>query len=287
MAGGLRLAAVGSDRRVRARLNVLLSCMERDGLSVALASNLKCDTVVISQCGECSRTEVTLQNGALVKLICTDERGLTKSRNMAIDESEADICLLCDDDETFIDGFEDKLIRAYEKLPAADIVIVRMKNVPCGFGKKARELTKRELFSVSSWQISFRRKSVVEAGVRFDELMGAGTPNGAEEELKFLTDCKKAGLRIFYAPVTVASVAQQSSTWFKGYDERFFENRGATTRYILGFFPAMAYGVYYIVKKRDLYKKDISPFKALKVIFKGIFENKIAEQKKEQEKWRR
>lgn len=114
---------------------------------------------------------------------------------------------------------------------------------------------------VSSWQISFRRARILDAGVRFDELMGAGTGNGAEEELKFLTDCEKAGLRIYYVPALIASVAQTESTWFHGYTETFFENRGATTRYILGSCLAALYAVYFVIRKRSLYRDSISPEK--------------------------
>ena len=114
-----------------------------------------------------------------------------------------------------------------------------------------------------------------------DELLGAGTGNGAEEELKFLTDCERAGLKIYYAPVEIASVAQAQSTWFGGFTETFFENRGATTRYILGFPLAVLYAVYYVLTKRMLYKKDISPAGALKATFRGIMKNKITKQKRQ------
>ncbi len=33
--------------------------------------------------------------------------------------------------------------------------------------------------------------------------------NGAEEELKFLLDCQRAGLRIYYVPTGIAAVGSQ------------------------------------------------------------------------------
>ena len=39
----------------------------------------------------------------------------------------------------------------------------------------------------------------------------------------------------------IADVAQTKSTWFKGYNEEFFVNRGNTTRYIMGYVPALVY----------------------------------------------
>ena len=109
-------------------------------------------------------------------------------------------------------------------------------------------------------------------------MLGAGTGNGAEEELKFLTDCEKAGLKIFYVPVEIATVAQEESTWFAGFNEQFFENRGATTRYILGLPMASVYALYYVFKKKKQHHFDLSIVKALQAIFRGILENKISKQ---------
>jgi glycosyltransferase involved in cell wall biosynthesis len=205
----------------------------------------------------------------------TKERGLTRSRNMAIAKSDADICLLCDDDEEFVVDYEQNILAAYERLPQADVIIFKMVNRPASFSDKVQELKFPKTMKVSSWQISFRRESLLRAGVRFDERMGAGTGNGAEEELKFLTDCRKAGLRIFYVPYAIASVAQAESTWFAGFNEKFFFDRGTTTRYILGAPLAVLYGVYYVLRKRSIYAEQISMMGALKAIFRGIKENKL------------
>ncbi len=137
-----------------------------------------------------------------------------------------------------------------------------------------------QTMKVSSWQISFRRQRLLDANVRFDPLLGAGTGNGAEEELKFLTDCEKAGLAIYYVPVEIASVGQEQSTWFRGFTGEFFENRGATTRYILGFWLACGYALYYTLRKYSLYRKEISPWAALKATLRGIWKNKIGKQAK-------
>ena len=60
--------------------------------------------------------------------------------------------------------------------------------------------------------------------------------------------------------------------------EAFFYNRGATTRYILGVPLAVAYGLYYVLKKRQMYLPYITPAGALRAVFRGIWENKIGKQ---------
>ena len=76
----------------------------------------------------------------------------------------------------------------------------------------------------------------------------------------------------------IASVAQEESTWFDGFNEKFFYDRGATTRYILGAPLAAAYGLYYVVRKKAMYQNTITPVKALGAIFRGMAENKITKQ---------
>lgn len=261
------------------KFNILLSCMHQSDMSLINASNINSETVMINQCDE-QKTVVGVIDENKIKMICTTERGLSKSRNMAIKNSEADICLLCDDDEVFEDGYERRILNTYKDIPDADVIAFKMKDMPSHFPDKVKKLKTPDLFHISSWQISFRRGSILKSGVLFDELLGAGTGNGAEEELKFLTDCKKAGLKIYYAPVAVATAAQKKSTWFSGFNETFFENRGASTRYILGFLPASLYALYYVLTKRNLYNKDISLPCALKAIFKGIKKNKITKLKR-------
>ncbi len=262
------------------KLDILLSCMNQTDNSLIEASKITGDAIVINQCDRNDCCQIKTEKGT-VKVFSTNERGLTKSRNTAIEKSNADICLLCDDDEVFVENYYEIITDAYKKLPTADVVIFKMANRPPSFKDKVIRLKFPKTMKVSSWQISFRRESLIKAQVFFDELLGAGSGNGAEEELKFLLDCQKKGLKIYYVPEVIASVGQTQSTWFKGFDERFFENRGATTRYILGPVVSTVYAFYYVLAKRNLYKKDISPIRALYCILKGIVKNKIAKQKSE------
>ena len=85
-------------------------------------------------------------------------------------------------------------------------------------------------------------------------------------------------MTIYYVPEEIACVGQEVSTWFAGFTEPFFENRGATTRYILGLGMASVYAVYYVIRKKGLYQGQISPWDALHATFRGIRENKITRQ---------
>lgn len=255
-------------------MDILISCMYQKNMDIVSKSHIKSNTIIVNQCDYESYSKKIMPYGT-IQMFSTKQRGLTKSRNMAIQKSKADICLLCDDDEIFQDDYVKKVLNAYNELPQADIIVFKMANRVPSFKDKVMEIKFPMTMKVCSWQISFKRQSLIDANIKFDELLGAGTNNGAEEELKFLTDCRRVGLKIYYVPSVIASVGQNNSTWFHGFNEKFFRDRGNTTRYILGLPLSIAYAVYYIIKKYDMYKQDISFKDALKSIFQGIKENRI------------
>lgn len=263
------------------KFEILLSCLNSDVMEIIRNSQIKSDVLAVNQCDNDSFLHFS-NDCCNVKIYNVNDRGLTKSRNFAIKHSAADICLLCDDDEKFRKGYQRKICRAYEKIKDADVIIFDIGNRPARFPKKVRRLGYFDLFKVSSWQISFRRKSLLSKGILFDENMGAGTPNGAEEELRFLTDCRKAGLNIYYVPAVIADVAQEKSTWFTGFDKTFFVNRGNTTRYIMGLPLSVLYAFYYAFAKRKNFGENMGFFKAFYYMCLGIKENRLKKLKEKQ-----
>lgn len=260
------------------KIDILLSCMNQKDACILDNSGILGDAVVVNQCGTYGARIFSTAYGT-VRWIDSGRTGLSVSRNTAIAASDADVCLLCDDDEVFMPDYREKISRAYQILPQADVIIFK---IP-GWGhypNRVMPLRFPKTMHAASWQISFRRRRILNAGIRFDELLGAGTGNGAEEELKFMRDCEAAGLKIYYVPWEIAEVNHRESTWFSGFDETFFYNRGATTRYILGFPTAAAYAVYYVIRKRPLYRRTITPWQALKAAFRGIRDDKISKQAK-------
>lgn len=262
-----------------AKTEILLSCMFlSDSKEMIKRSHITSDTVIINQCDEENYKEENICN-ALLRTFSVTDRGLTKSRNLAILKSQADICIICDDDEIFNEGYEKAVSSAYDALPDADIIIFDMVDRPLKWGNSIKRLGYIDLMSVSSWQITFRREKLLASGVLFDENMGAGSGNGAEEEFRFLTQCRKAKLRIYHYPFRLASVAQTQSTWFKGFDEEFFVNRGNTTRYIMGLPLSVLYAAYYAFAKRKQLS-GMSMLRAFSYTVKGIKENRLTKLKK-------
>lgn len=255
-------------------LEVLISCMNQSDISLVEKSKITTDVLMINQCNTDGEFFAEKDNQRIRKLD-VNQRGLSNSRNLALDNAIGDICLICDDDEEMQPDYKQTIERAFEELPQADIIIFLVKNHACKLKKKIYCLSKLDCLKVCSWQIAFRRKKILDAGIRFDPQLGAGTVQGCGEENKFLLDCLNAGVSIYHHPSHIASVKQEESTWFHGYNKNFFYQRGVVTTYMLGRSLALLYAFYYVVRKRSMYKQDCSSLMALWCLLKGIFSNEL------------
>lgn len=266
-------------------LNILISCMHQDK-SIIERSNVQSDVVVINQCNEDKREEFKFlnKNGRECKalFISTTERGLSRSRNMALRNAWGDICLICDDDETLYDDCEEKIMRAYKEHPEAGGIAFSLNRVDSGkqYPKEEGVLGFRQILRTSSLQITFKRKQLFKQGdkslcIEFDVLMGSGTGNGGGEENKFLFDCKKAGMKLHYVPYVIATINPSESQWFSGFDEKQLRNTGWTSRRMLGIFIGFFYILYFWFSHRQQYKeKGISMLCAIRFLMKGFFETR-------------
>ena len=257
-------------------LNVLISCMFQVDKSIIERSNIQSDVIVVNQCDCNSIEEFDFVNkkGAIchVRFISTTERGLSKSRNMALRNAWGDICLICDDDEVLADDYEKKIIEAYLKYTDSDLIAFALirADLKKTYPEKAKFLNFKQILRTSSQQITFRRRSLVEHGIIFDEKMGSGTGNGGGEEIMLMLLSKRCGLKLLYCPSIIATIKPSSSQWFHGYTERYFENLGWTDRRILGPILGFLYLIYWPIFRRSVYSKDgLSVYRAIKCSLKG------------------
>ena len=253
---------------------ILLSCMHQD-VSIIKKSNIKANAIIINQC-DCEKKEyLKIENNNVCCFVSTKERGLSKSRNMAVRESRSDICLIADDDEKFCDDLEDKVISSFRDNPNFDVITFNVTNGNKKLIDYNGKIGYIKALMTSSWQIAFKRKSILEKNISFCEKMGSGTGNGGGEENKFLYDCLNSGLKIKHLPITIASMSPlRKSLWMNGFSEKFFINRGWATKQYLGRLGAVLYALEYCIAKHNKYKNNISFFKAFKCCLQGIKENR-------------
>lgn len=261
--------------------NLLISCMHQKDASIIERSNVQSDVVVVNQCDKDSVEEFDFVNKkgrkCHAKFICTTERGLSKSRNMAIRNAWGDICLICDDDETIADDCEEKILRAYSENPDAALIafaLIRKDNGKI-YPKEKRSLGFKQILKTCSLQLTFSRDLIKTNHIWFDEKMGSGTGNGGGEENMFMLSIRRKGLKMLYYPQLIATVNPGASQWFQGYTKTFFENLGWTDRRIFGTSLGLLYLFYWIIFRRSKYAQDgLSTFQAMKYSLKGFISNR-------------
>ena len=248
-------------------LDVLLSAMNLENYHYIDSLFVTGNCVIINQCDKECIQDIK-EDGRHITYIETKERGLSKSRNMAIQMSTSDICILCDNDVEYHTEYEKIILKAYEDHPEYDIILFHVNSEldPMPHYKSARPLNYITCLKGKSYEITFRRKRV--EGVYFDERIGAGTVFGQGEENAFLYACLRKGLKLYYIPTEIASLRYEESTWKTGFDKTFFISRGAS-------FEAMSHClsilliIQYAIRKYKLYYKEMGMWDAFRYMFLG------------------
>jgi|L827metagenome_2_1110789.scaffolds.fasta_scaffold00119_5 glycosyltransferase involved in cell wall biosynthesis len=261
-------------------LEILLSCMYQNNADIVCRTNITTDALIINQT-DFNRNDV-IQNGKqTIRLYNTVERGLSKSRNMALRHASGDICLICDDDEVLRDGYDTIIFQAFKKLPDAAVIAFDVENKSTRLKPNIQRVGRLRALKLASYQLAIKNEQIMRANIGFDEYMGAGSGNGSGEENKFLWDCIRHKLNVYYVPETIGQVCHGPSTWFFGYDRKFFYQRGASTRHMMGLIPSIFYGLYYLTAKHSMYGETLGFLSAARALFRGIYENPIQRQIKE------
>ena len=213
-------------------VEVLISTMhkEKDEYSLLDYMNIQTNAVVINQCNRCDK-KVFNHNGNKIIWIDTTERGLSKSRNKAIANASSDICLLADDDEILLDGYKDIIEKAFYKHQDYDLIRFKIRGIEKNFKEyqiKPCEINMRLSLKISSVEVAFKRKTIVDKALIFDELIGAGTEFLMGEENAFIVDYLRKKCRAWYEPVEIAKLHVGNSSWFTGFNEEYYFARGAS-----------------------------------------------------------
>ncbi|MBE5777394.1 MAG: glycosyltransferase [Clostridiales bacterium] len=210
------------------KIEVLVPTMHRKDMQIAEKMNLQTDAIIINQT-DTHGYEVKETDKGRIRFYSFAERGVGLSRNSALMRSDADICVLADDDMVFHDGYEETVRKAFEDHPEADVIIFNLDSTD-GERRSNEKAFRVGLFNYMNYgaaRVAFRRKAVTFRGVSFNLNFGGGTEFQCGEDTLFLRDCLKAGLCMVAVPQSLAVlVDDRPSTWFKGYTEKYLIDKG-------------------------------------------------------------
>lgn len=262
------------------KFQVLISTMNlksnKENIELIKKMNITTNSLTINQITEEKIQEFNQTKGSN-RVISKKEKGLSKSRNLAIEESNADICLFADDDLIYEQDYEKIILEGYKKNPKADVLCFLVES-----NNKSRKIKrmctsnigKLRAMRICSFQISFKRNKLIENNIYFDENFGAGTYYNRGEELIFLWECIDKGLKVNFISKKIASVKQEDSSWFNGYDEAFFKKQGAVFyRLSSKFYKLLIFQ--YATRKYNLYKDKMRIKGAIQVMLAGAKEYKV------------
>lgn len=250
-------------------IQLLISTMHQTDYSLLERMKISSSAVVVNQCDRES-TQTIEYNGHNVLWIDTTERGLSKSRNMAIRNATADICMLADDDMEYRGDYVDTVLSAFSRI-SSDIIGFQV----CGIEDKFKDYSEEEQkitylksMKMASVELAFKRAVFAEKDIRFDELIGAGTEFMMGEENALLFQCLHKGLTIYYIPKVIADLHVGNSTWFTERNEKFFIGKGASFAAMKTPFTTLLIWQW-AIRKRGLYKSNMSISKAIKLMQMG------------------
>ena len=196
------------------KVEVLASVMNASLPETVQHMNLQSDAVIINQCDRLGQEEMQISPGnGRIRFCSFPDRGIGRSRNEAILRAEGDICLFSDADIVYEDGYEAAVLAEFERNPRADMIIF---NIEVEEERRTYHITERKPVR---WY-NCGRYGAVSFAVRRESL--------------FLTEFIKKGYRVYTAPVTIGREEAGESTWFHGYNEKFFHDRGVLYHYLYG-----------------------------------------------------
>lgn len=197
-------------------LEILISTKDRDNLdflnNIFVNNNAHSNPILIIN--QTQNLNFSCPHSDNINLINVNEIGLSKSRNLAIENAKADICLLADDDIVYENNFESIILNAFNLNPCADIITFKMNDFKGNSFKDypiIKKHNKKSLSFVNSVVIAFRRNSIISNKVFFDENFGLGSTFQTADEYVFLRNALNLNLNIVFHNEVILSHPVDSS----------------------------------------------------------------------------
>lgn len=254
-------------------IQVLVSTMNQKDYSLLDKMNIQSDAIVINQVDR-DKIDLFDYKGHQIKWISMSQRGIGLSRNTALMNSTADIVLFADDDMEYVDGYAENVVRAFMEYDKADIICfnINLMNSNKNIGIHRNNTKDKKLHFYNSMRygatlIAARRKALWRERISFSMLFGGGAEFNSGEDSLFIKDCHNSKLQVFSNRYCLGNVDDSNSSWYKGINDKFFEDRG---RVYASAFPRIYWLVFmYYSLKLSKFHKNYSFIRILSLFYKG------------------
>ena len=257
------------------KLELLVSAVEKDPRSLAEAMKIASDAVIVNQCDHHGYT-AWKENGREIRCFSMEERGVGLSRNTALLFAEEDIVLFSDEDIRFDEGYEKKVLEAFLKNPDADVITFNFRvdeSRATYHNAGERRIRWYNYGRYPTYSVAARLSALRKSNVSFSLLFGGGARYSNGEDSLFLHDCLKKRLHLYTSVEELGEEEYRESTWFKGYNEKFFVDRGVLYPFLYGKL-ARVFALRFLLSHRQEMCRQIPLPEAYRLMKKGISEGK-------------
>lgn len=252
------------------KLQVLVSTMHQTDHSLLEKMNIRSDAIVINQCDRDCIERFTFR-GYDILWMSLNERGVGLSRNNALMRASGDILLFADDDVVYTDDYVEKIAGCFENNPKSDLIVFNLQsqnpNRPEAIVEKEYKLHWYNSLKFGAFRIAIRKDAIREANVFYSLLFGGGAKYQSGEDNLFIVQCLKKGVSGLASKEIIGTVQQEESTWFKGFDEKYFFDKGVLMKQCFG--PWAKLLLIALLAKNGRQTQELGLKKALRLAFKG------------------
>ncbi len=253
---------------------LLVSCVKKDAHELAEKMNIASDAVIVSQLEETESEEVFDHGDNKIRAYKLTSKGVGLNRNTCLEKSDADIVLFSDEDIVYDEGYEAKVLKEFAEHPGADVIMFNVR--VCDerrtyWNEDYKKVGRFNCGRYPAYSIAARASKLKAAGVKYSLLFGGGAKFSNGEDSLFLKDCLDAGLSMLASPVVLGEEIPRPSTWFNGYTDKIFYDRGVLYHYLYGKW-ARLWGFRWVCKMQKDYADKYPYRKAKQMLFLGIKE---------------
>ncbi len=259
------------------KVEVLVACMNQKDDLLYEEMNLHSDAILANQCDEYSYKEFVQSDGNTVKLISSFDRGVGKNRNKALMNASGECLLFSDQDMIYVNGYDKIVEDAFLKCPKADMIVFNLEylNRFTPARKSTRRFKRVHLWNCLRYgtaRVAIRRSSLEKACLSFSVMYGGGAKYSSGEDTLFIVDAIRKGLKMYASPIIIAQVKQEESSWFCGYTEKYFIDKGIL---IANAFPLLKHFlIYYFAYGMRKLSDEFGFIKICKLMKQGFDEFK-------------
>jgi glycosyltransferase involved in cell wall biosynthesis len=243
--------------------------MHQKDISKYKEMNIQSDVVFSNQADSYQFTEEYI-DGNSVKMITTPYRGVGRNRNLGLLYSSGEILMFADDDLVYEDGYVEGVTAAFNSLRDADMIIFNCVSDLERNPSKIEKVSRVRLWNFmryGTFGFVIKKESLLKSNIYFTQLFGGGSRYCAGEDNLFLRYILKMKLNVYSHPFIIAHIRDSESTWFRGYNEKYFFDNGAWLEIS---FPILKHLLVWYFVFKFAGRTSVSKFDILRLQYAGM-----------------